>query len=105
VATDLLEFRLSERRPGFIRVVVMVEIVWVLERAYGFRDAEIAAVLEGLLQADASVIQNEQEVFTASMALKEGAGAFAEALRIKAACSHTLTFDKTAARLPGFNLA
>jgi predicted nucleic-acid-binding protein len=109
VATDLLEFRLSQRRPGFISVVVMVETVWVLERAYGFRDEEIAAVLEGLLQADVLVIQNEQEVFTATMALKEGTGSFADALvgalGIRAGCSHTLTFDQAASRLPGFKLA
>jgi predicted nucleic-acid-binding protein len=42
------------------------------------------------------------------MALKEGSGSFADALigalGAKAGCTRTLTFDKSALRLPGFEL-
>ena len=86
----------------------MVETVWVLDRAYGLADDEIAAALERMLQADTLVVENEQEVFTAMIALKEGSGSFADALigalGVRAGCSRTLTFDKTALRLPGFEL-
>ena len=51
LATELIERRLSEQDPGFISVVAMVETAWVLERAYGLRAADIAAVIERLLQA------------------------------------------------------
>ena len=108
VATDIIEFRLTEGNPGFISTVAMVETVWVLDRAYGLADHEIAAVLERILQADTLVVENEQEVFTATMALKEGSGSFADALigalGARAGCSRTLTFDRTALRLPGFEL-
>ena len=108
LATDILEFRLSQGNPGFISIVAMVETVWVLDRAYGLADDEIAAALERMLQADTLVVENEQEVFTAMIALKEGSGSFADALigalGVKAGCSRTLTFDKTALRLPGFEL-
>ncbi len=108
LATDIMQFRLSERNPGFISVVAMVETVWVLDRAYGLADQEIVAVLERLLQADSLVIENQQEVFTAAMALKEGVGSFADALIIalgaRAGCSHTLTFDRSALKMPGFEL-
>ena len=107
-ATDLIEFRLTGENPGFISIVAMVETVWVLDRAYGLADDEIATALERLLQADTLMVENEQEVFTAMIALKEGDGSFADALigalGVKAGCARTLTFDKTALKLPGFQL-
>jgi predicted nucleic-acid-binding protein len=108
LATDVIEFRLSEENPGFISIVALVETVWVLDRAYGLRDDEIAAALERILQADTLVVENEQEVFAATIALKEGDGSFADALigalGARAGCARTLTFDKSALRLPGFEL-
>jgi predicted nucleic-acid-binding protein len=108
LATDIIEFRLSQGNPGFISIVALVETVWVLDRAYGLAEDEIAAALERMLQADTLVVENEQEVFTATIALKEGSGSFADALigalGVKAGCARTLTFDKTALRLPGFEL-
>jgi predicted nucleic-acid-binding protein len=108
LATDIIEFRLTEGNPGFVSVVAMVETVWVLDRAYRLADGEIAAALERILRADTLVVENEQEVFTATMALKDGAGSFADALiaalGARAGCARTLTFDKTALRLPGFEL-
>jgi len=108
LATDVIERRLTEGNPGFISIVAMVETVWVLDRAYGLADDEIAAALERILQADTLVVENEQEVFTAMIALKEGDGSFADALigalGARAGCARTLTFDKRALRLPGFEL-
>jgi len=108
MATDVIERRLTEEEPGFVSVVALVEMVWVLDRAYGLGGREIAAGLERLLQADTLVVENQQEVFTAAMALKEGTGSFADALigalGARAGCARTLTFDKTALRLPGFEL-
>ena len=108
MATDIIEFRLTEGNPGFISIVAMVETVWVLDRAYGLADDEIVAALERMLQANTLVVENEQEVFTAMIALKEGSGSFADALigalGARAGCSRTMTFDKTALRLPGFEL-
>jgi predicted nucleic-acid-binding protein len=107
-ATDIVERRLSEENPGFVSIVAMVETVWVLDRAYGLGTVEIAATIERLLQADMLVVENEQEVFAAMIALKEGQGSFADgiiaALGVRAGCSHTLSFDRKAMRLPGFRL-
>jgi len=109
IATDIMESRITEENPGFISVVAMVETVWVLDRAYGLASSEIAAALERILQADTLVVESEQEVFQATMALKEKRGSFADALigalDAKAGCTRTLTFDKSALGLPGFELA
>jgi predicted nucleic-acid-binding protein len=106
IATELIEQRLSEQDPGFISVVAMAETVWVLEGAYGLADQDIAGTIERLLEADVLEVESEQQVFTAMIALKEGRGSFADALigalDAKAGCSRTLSFDRKALRLPGF---
>jgi predicted nucleic-acid-binding protein len=108
IATDLMEHRLTEEEPGFISVVAMAEVAWVLECAYGLANRDIAAAIEGVLQAEALVVESEQEVFAAMVALKEGRGSFADALigalGAKAGCSRTVTFDRRAQRLPEFEL-
>jgi predicted nucleic-acid-binding protein len=107
-ATEILEHRLTEKNPGFVSIVAMVETVWVLDHAYGFTAQEIAAAVERLLQVEVLVVENEQEVFTAMVALKQGRGSFADALiaalGARAGCTHTLTFDQKAIRLSGFEL-
>jgi len=104
-ATDLLERQLNEDNPGFVSVVTMVETVWVLERAYRLKPPEVAAAVERMLQAEVLLVESEQEVFTAMIALKEETGSFADALiaalGAKAGCSHSLTFDRDACRLQG----
>jgi predicted nucleic-acid-binding protein len=107
-ASDIIERRLTQDDPGFVSLVTTVEMVWVLTRAYSLSDREIAGVIEAMLQSDTLLIQNEQEVFTAASALQSGRGSFADALvgalGAWANCVSTLTFDRKAARLPGFQL-
>jgi predicted nucleic-acid-binding protein len=107
-ATALIEKHLTEGNPGFISTVVMVETAWVLERSYALADHEIAAAIGPILQIENLIVENQSEVFTAITALKEGRGSFADALigalSAKAGCSRTVTFDRKALRLPGFEL-
>ncbi len=106
-ATELIEQRLSEENPGFISVVAMVEMAWVLERSYQLAAAEIATAIERVLQAAELIVESEQEVFTALIALRQGQGSFADALigalGHRAGCSGTVTFDRKALRLAGFS--
>jgi predicted nucleic-acid-binding protein len=105
-ATKILEQQLTAERPGFLCVVTMAEIVWVLERAYGLTAGEIAAAVERMLQTEVLQIEHEQEVFAAMIALKLKRGTFADALiaalNASAGCGHTLTLDQKALRLSGF---
>jgi len=105
-ATEIFERRLTTENPGFVSMVAMVETVWVLERTYGLSKQEIAAAVERMLQIDVLVIENEQQVFSAMIALKEGRGSFSDAiiaaLGARAGCSHTLTFDRGTSRMAGF---
>ena len=108
-ATEIVEHRLSSRNPGFVSAVAIAEMVWVLDRAYRFSNEDIVAAIERTLRTDALVVEDEQEVFAAITALKEGRGSFADALigalSAAAGCSATLTFNRKALRLPDFELA
>jgi predicted nucleic-acid-binding protein len=108
-ATEIIERRLSEQDPGFISLVTILEVAWVLRSLYKQSWPAIADVLEMLLAADSLEIQNEQEVYQALVALRKWPGSFEDAL-IGAlgawrGCSATLTFDEKAAqRLNDFML-
>ncbi len=108
-ATEIIERRLTRNNPGFVSVVAMVETVWVLDSGYRFAGHEIAEAVERTLQVDYLIVEDEQEVFTAMVTLKEGRGSFADALiaalGARAGCVRTLTFDHKALRMEGFEPA
>jgi predicted nucleic-acid-binding protein len=107
-ATKIIERRFTREDPGFISLVTMAEVVWVLGSVYALEGREIADTVERMLQADTLWIQNEQQVFTAMISLRRGWGAFADALigalGAWAGCDSTLTFDKKALRMAGFEV-
>jgi predicted nucleic-acid-binding protein len=106
LANEIFRTRLTEAEPGFISIVAIAETSWVLGRSYRLSDVDVAAAIERVLQTDNLVVENEQAVFTAMIALKEGLGTFADALigalGASAGCRCTLTFDRGAMRLPDF---
>jgi len=99
---------LTADEPGFVSVVALVELVCVLERAANATDPEIVAALRFLLTCDALVVESEAEAFVAMTDLDEGRARFADALIAALGqargCSHTVTFNRKAARLPDFRL-
>jgi len=107
-ANQIIDRQLSEQNPGFISLVTVLEIVWVLRSLLKQTASQIAIHIEHLLAADTLEVQNEQQVFEAAFALKRGAGEFEDALmgalNAWAGCSSTLTFDRKAARLPHFQV-
>jgi len=96
-ATEIIEGRLTEEEPGFVSIVSILEVVWVLKSIFKRSPQEIANDIEMLLAADSLEVQNEQEVYYAVVSLRNGIGTFEDALigslgawRV---CSATLTFD------------
>ena len=108
LANHIVDQLLSDRNPGFISLVTILEMVWVLRSLLKQTPTEIATHLEHLLAAESLEVQNGQQVFEAAFALKRGTGEFEDALggalNAWAGCSHTLTFDKRALRMPYFQL-
>ncbi len=108
-ATEFIERRLTQQNPGFVSLVSILEIVWVLGCLYKRTRSEIAQHIEMILAADTLEVQNEQEVYQAVVALRSGTGTFEDALigaiGIWRGCAATLTFDRNAANcLHGFRL-
>ena len=100
---------LTPEAPGFLAREVVVELVWVLERAYGFGRAEVAGALDGLLEARELVIEAGERVALAAERYRRGGPGFADQMILlagrEAGCAATLTFDATAARAPEGRLA
>jgi predicted nucleic-acid-binding protein len=101
-ATEIITRRLTEEEPGFVRVVTILEVVWVLKNLYKRSRQEVASDIEMILAADTLEVQNEQQVYHAVVALRNGTGTFEDALigslGIWRGCSATLTFDEKAAQ-------
>jgi predicted nucleic-acid-binding protein len=99
---------LTAENPGYVSHVVLAEIAWVLERGYKLSDRTISVVMTSLLRAVRLVVQDEAAVVLALRTANDGRGSFADALisvlSANAGCERTLTFDKRASRLPGFEL-
>lgn len=108
-ATEIIERRGTKEDPAFVSLVSILEIVWALGSLYKRTRGEIADHIEMILAADTLEVQNEQEVYQAVIALRNGSGTFEDAL-IGAlgawwGCSATVTFDENASkRLNGFQL-
>src|SRR5947209_6196288 len=73
-ATVIVTRRLTEQEPGFVSLVTILEVVWVLKSLYKRSRQEIANDIEMVLAADTLEVQNEQEVYHALVALRNGTG-------------------------------
>jgi predicted nucleic-acid-binding protein len=108
-ATRIVENALSADEPGFISAVALAETVWTLRSRYGLCKDDIAAFVEAMIQTKSIAIECEEDVFFALLPFRRGHISFADALigalGQRSGCTHTLTFDRKAARLPGFQLA
>ncbi len=101
MARSLLS-RCSAREPGFVGREVLVELVWVLERAYGRAAPDISSALIGLLEAEELVVEDADDVAAAAVAYGSGMTDFADhmiaAAAMRAGCDTLYTFDRKAAR-------
>jgi len=107
LATELID-QLTEDAQGFVSREVLIELVWVLERAYRLGRAEIAVALDGLLSATELDIEGSDELAPALELYRNDGFGFADLMIAAAArrsgASELLTFDRQAARLPGVRL-
>ena len=97
--------RLTRERPGFLCREVVVEVVWVLERAYGFARPQIADVLVELMATDSLVVEEADDVARAAADYRRRGAGFADLMILAAArragASPLHTFDRQLARLDG----
>jgi predicted nucleic-acid-binding protein len=107
-ATRLMEKTLGADQPGFITLVTLCEIAWVLEGCYEAGRDRIRQVIEGLLGTKQLQVESAEIVWKALRAWQGSSADFSDALVGQVALAHgaarTVTFDKAAAKLPGFEL-
>jgi predicted nucleic-acid-binding protein len=110
IATRLIEQELSAAQPGFVSLVVLTELGWVLKRLYGASEAELLDTVADLLTSPQFQVENRAVVQAAVLqmrGLKTKVG-WADLLIAQIAlaqgCSHTVSFDKTAVRSAGMTL-
>ena len=106
-ARSLLE-SLTAERPGFVCREVIVELAWVLERAYGYSRDQIATVLEQLVVTESLIIEAADDVARAAFRYRPDSVGFAD-LMILAAAERSgarpfYTFDQKAVQLEGVAL-
>ena len=107
-AKRLLQERCTAETPGFVNLIVLCELVWTLDRAYGFGQNEIAEAVDAILGDRNLRIESPQQVASALRSFRAKRADFADALiaQINSAhsCEATATFDRKAAQLDGFVL-
>jgi predicted nucleic-acid-binding protein len=99
---------LSPDSPGFLSLIVIVELVWVLEVSYRFKKSEIEQVLETLLRSKELVVERAEIVSQALRKFSASRADFADCLIERcghaADCPYTATFDRNAAGAAGMKL-
>jgi len=107
IATKLMH-ALSAEEPGFVSIILVVELVWVLQKSYASGRREIASVVESLLRTKELVVERAELVSQALRLFSAGRADFADTLIERCAnaadCDYTLTFDQTAAATAGMRL-
>lgn len=107
-ARNLLRDNCSPDEPGYVCQIVLVELVWTLAKAYGFTRERIAGAIEQILETAQLDVESSNAVAAAVKDYRDGPADFADCLLVRmnaaAGCDHTVTFDRKAARLAGFEL-
>ncbi|HEY4721685.1 MAG TPA: type II toxin-antitoxin system VapC family toxin [Anaerolineae bacterium] len=98
-----------ERGRFYVNQIVLAESVWVLRSVYRYRKPELLRFLNDILGNAGLVIEADAEVEAALFLYQHGGADFADSLiaakNLAAGCKATITFDETAARIPGYRRA
>ena len=104
-AAAYIERYCTSETPCWLNRVVLCELVWVLDRAYGYGRIEIATALEALLRTAQFKTEESDIAWAALHAYRAGAD-FADVVialtNQRSGCEATATFDGKAMKQHGF---
>lgn len=107
LATELIE-ALTVDEPGYISIVSVVEIVWVLTSCYAVSKDRLCEILAILLQTKGILVAQADVVWQALRLFKKGQADFADCLikccAEEAGCRYVASFDRNAAKCCGMQL-
>jgi predicted nucleic-acid-binding protein len=93
---------LTVDNPGFICLISLAELYWVLDHSYKLSASQIAEVFERILTTETLVLEEDLRVQRALERYRSGNADFDDCLIAETAsahqCSSLLTFDKKAAK-------
>lgn len=111
LATRLIEEELTATRQGFVSLVVVAELCWVLSSLYGATMDELVATIEDFLNTPQFCMEKREVLQAAIGRFKESSSRKAELadaliaeIAASAGCTATMTFDKAAVRAAGMTL-
>jgi predicted nucleic-acid-binding protein len=98
----------ATREPIFITLVVLCELIWVLDRAFGLTKAELLEVLDRLFQTPFFRFEHESVVRRCLDQYRRGKANFADyiigEISREAGCRDTVSFDQALKGVPGFTI-
>lgn len=106
-ATTLINSLTSEN-PGFVSLVSLVELVWVMHKCYNAAKPQVVAILEALLRTQELRVENAETAIKAITIFAGSKADFSDCLIERSAntagCEYTVTFNGTAAKTAGMQL-
>lgn len=106
-ASALIE-SLDADHPGFVTLVTVVELYWVLTSCYDLTGPQVKEALEALLRAKQIVVDRADQILRALRVFEAGKADFADCLIERTAagagCTETMTFDSGASKHAGMTL-
>lgn len=99
--------QLTDDQPGFVALISLAEIHWVLRRRYRLGVDAIRDIITGLAQTTQIVLEQPDLVGQALASTARGmdfADVLIAASNRQSGCRTTMTFDRRAARNDGFEL-
>ena len=107
LANRLIE-GLTEASPGYVSLVAIVELVWVLESAFDLTRQQVTDALRKLLSVNVFKVDRVAVVASALRSYVDGTADVADCLIERssalAGCRCTMTFDRAAAKSGGMVL-
>ena len=107
-ATKIIEALDGIEQSGYVTLVSIIELVWVLGVSYELTHAQVAQALDSLLRAKQLKIENADQVIRALRVFNVGKSDFADCLIERSAnsagCEKTITFDVNASKHSGMTL-
>jgi predicted nucleic-acid-binding protein len=100
--------KLTPAEPGFVSLVALIELVWVMRSRYRMSRSELIQSMRRLLTSPEIVVENERAVDQAIDLFGAGKADFPNCLIERsgclAGCKHTVTFDVNASKTAGMKL-
>jgi predicted nucleic-acid-binding protein len=99
---------LTPEASGFVSLVSLVELVWVMRSRYRMDKAKLIECLERLLDSPELIVEHQETVSHALRRFASSKADFADCLIERSGyfsgCRETVTFDLSASRFAGMRL-